>query len=223
MANLASNPMWADLATSPSKVQTDLMGPAYSYADNLPGPASLGVGTDGSFSQLSSNAGAIGTYVKALISGDPPLGNQYFVNTGVVCTAPDGSTQPRMNYINNKASGADMMPASMSEIGSDFNGLIPGIVGDIEGLDPTYMFSALTQDGTPACQCYSCNVTSGSGTAFLTTALSPDFDATQCTLVDPAQCKAPTTETFTNASGSAAAAPTILALAALIWLVFSGK
>lgn len=221
MADLGINPLWSNLEKDPNNAEVDLMGPAYSYADNLPGPTTLGVGTDGTFSQLSTNAGAISTYVKMMISGDPPLGNQYFVNTGGVCTAPDGSTQPRMNYINNKASGADLMPASMSEIGSDFNGLIPGIVGDIEGLNPTYLFSALSSDGTPSCECYKCNVSSGSGSAFLTTSLSPDFDSNECQKVDPSQCKAPI-ESFSNFNQSSCV-PTILAGVAILLFVFSRK
>lgn len=221
MADLGINPLWSNLEKDPASAQIDLIGPAYSYADNLPGPSSLGVGTDGTFSQLSTNASAISTYVKAMITGDPPLGNQYFVNTGGVCTAPDGSTQPRMNYINNKASGADLMPASMSEIGSDFNGLIPGIVGDIEGLDPLYMFTALSSDGTPLCECYKCNVTTGSGTAFLTTSLSPDFDSNECQKVDVSQCKPPV-ESFSNFDQSSCV-PTVLAAAVILLFVFSRK
>lgn len=219
MADLGQNSLWSDLQKNPANVQTDILGPSYSYADNVPGPSSLGVGTDGSFGQLSSNASAVSTYVKTLITGDPPLGNQYFVNTGGVCTAPDGSTQSRMNYINNKASGADLMPASMSEIGSDFNGLIPGIVGDIEGLNPYYMFSALMTDGNPSCQCYKCNVTSGSSTAFLTTSLSPDFDPNECQQVDVSECKAPV-ESFTNMN-SGSCIPTLLAGGILLYFIFS--
>lgn len=221
MADLGINPLWSNIQKDPKNAQIDLMGPAYSYADNLPGPSTLGVGTDGSFSQLSTNASAISTYVKTMITGDPPLGNQYFVNTGGVCTAPDGSTQPRMNYINNKASGADLMPASMSEIGSDFNGLIPGIVGDIEGLNPMYMFTALSSDGTPACECYKCNVTTGSGTAFLTTSLSPDFDGNECQKVDVSQCKPPV-ESFANFEQTSCV-PTILAGLGILLFVFSRR
>lgn len=221
MADLGINPLWANLEKDPKNAQLDLLGPAYSYADNVPGPSSLGVGTDGSFSQLGTNSSAISTYVKTMVTGDPPLGNQYFVNTGGVCTAPDGSTQPRMNYINNKASGADLMPASMSDLGADFNGLIPGIVGDIEGLNPLYMFTALSSDGTPACQCFKCNVTSGSGTAFLTTSLSPDFDANECQSVDISQCKPPV-ESFVN-FGQSSCVPTMLAAVGILLFVFSRR
>lgn len=221
MADLGSNSLWSDLTTNASGVETEILGPSYSYGDNIPGPGTLGVGTEGSFGQLGANASAVSTYVQALITGDPPLGNQFFVNTGGTCVAPDGSTQSRMNYINNVASGADLMPSSMSEIGSDFNGLIPGIVGDIEGLNPLHLFNALTADGTPGCECYKCNVTTGNPYAFLTTSLSADFDSSLCTQVDASNCIAPSTESFTVGS-SFSTIPTIIAACILLYLI-NGK
>ena len=74
-----ANPLWAKI--SAGNGQDDLLGPSYSYADNITGPTSLGVGSDGSFGQIGSNASAIAYYVEALITGNPPLGNQFFVNT----------------------------------------------------------------------------------------------------------------------------------------------
>jgi hypothetical protein len=166
--------------------------------------------------------------VKVLITGDPPLGNQYYINTGGTCVAPDGSTQSRSNYINNMSTGSDLVPSSLNELSfitSDLNGLLPGAVGDIEGLDPLYLFNSLTASGTPACSCYKCPVTTGSGFAFLTPSLSPDFDSNLCTVVDPSNCTAPapsTSESFEN-RGSSTALPTILAMGALVLLTFSGK
>jgi len=185
----------------------------------------MGVGSDGSFSQLGTNADAITYYVKALITGDPPLGNQFFVNTGGTCLAPDGQVRSRYNYINNMSSGAAALPAAMSEIGSDFNGLIPGVVDDIEGLDPLYLFSAMAADSTPACLCYKCNVTSGSPYQWLTSSLSPDFSSDQCTQVDSSFCPPPSsTESFTNYSSSMIPAiPTVVAGLGLLLLVFTAK
>jgi hypothetical protein len=171
MADLSANSLWADIGNAEadaSNLQTEILGPAYSYADSITGPSSLGVGSDGSFSQLGSNASAIAYYVEALITGNPPLGNQYFVNTGGVCSAPDGSLQPRYNYINNISSGAAALPAAMSELGTDFNGLIPGVVDDIEGLNPLHMFSALTADANPPCVCMSCPTSGGQVSKFVT-------------------------------------------------------
>jgi len=205
-------------------VSTSILGPAYSYTDNIPGPTSLGIGGNGTFSQMYSNINGAIEYVKIMITGDPPLGNAYYVNTGGTCVAPDGSTQSRMNYINNVSTGSNLVPQSMNELSfvtSDLNGLIPGIAGDVEGLDPIYLFNALTEDGNPQCQCYKCNVTTGSQYAFLTQDLSPDFDTNSCSQVDVSFCKGGT-EGFTN-MGTISPIPTLLAFGGLLLLTFSGK
>lgn len=228
MANLGSNPLWKQIEENPENAETYILGPSYSYSGNVPGPSSLGVGSSGSISQLTSNFNAAIEYVKVLITGDPPLGNQYYINTGGTCVAPDGSTQPRSNYINNMSTGSDLVPSSLNDLSfitSDLNGLLPGAVGDIEGLDPLYLFNSLTASGTPSCACYKCAVTTGSPYAFLTTSLSPDFDPNLCSEVDPSNCTAPppsTPESFQN-RGSSTALPTIVALGALLLLTFSGK
>jgi len=190
-----------------------MMGPSYSYADNIPGPSSLGIGSAGTFSQLGTNLSGIGTYVSTMIDGDPPLGNQFFVNTGGTCIAPDGSSQSRYNYINNKPSGG-ILPAGMTEIGSGANGLIPGVIGDIEGLNPMYMMNALMADSSPKCECYKCDVTTGASSRFLTTTLSPDYSSTHCTQVDASQC---TSEPFENYSG-VSPIPTFVGIGILVFL-----
>jgi len=190
------------------------MGPSYSYTDNIPGPSSLGIGSDGTFSQLGTNLGGIGTYVSTLIDGDPPLGNQFFVNTGGTCIAPDGSSQSRYNYINNKPDASSLLPASMSEIGSGMNGLVPGVIGDIEGLNPMYMMNAMMADSSPKCECYKCDVTTGASARFLTTTLSPDYSTDTCTQVDASQC---TTESFEN-QNNGSILPTAIALGLLVFM-----
>ena len=220
MADAGKNSIWSDISNGSSNVQTELLGPSYSYADHIPGPSSLGVGSDGTFSQLETNGSAIGTYIKTLISGDPPLGNQYFVNTGGTCTASDGSIQERYNYISNLANGSELVPKAMSELGTDFNGLIPGVLGDIEGLDPLYMFTALSSDSSPPCECYKCDVSSGGQYQFLTTSLSPDFDGAYCTKVDNSMC-AQATESFTNKL-SHSGIPVLIGCV-LLAIVFSAK
>jgi hypothetical protein len=137
-----------------------------------------------------------------MISG-PALGNQFFVNTGGMCVAPDKSVQPRYNYINNVANGADVLPAAMKEdlggIASDFNGLLPGMLQDLEGLNPIYLLGSLAADSEPTCECYTCETTGGSQSQFLNKDLSPDFDPDLCKQVDVSLCKK-STESFVDGS-----------------------
>ena len=224
MADVGGNSLWSDIENDASNVETDILGPSYSYADGIKGASSLGVGSNGSFGQLATNAEAIAYYVEALITGNPPLGNQFFVNTGGMCTAPDGSLQPRYNYINNMSSGAAALPAAISELGSDFNGLIPGVADDIEGLNPLHLFTALTADANPPCVCMSCptSTASGSDSKFVSTSLDADLASSQCQQVDPSNCMPTSTESFSNQS-SISAIPTIIAALGILYFVFSGK
>lgn len=206
--NLNKNKVW-EKAKKGEDVQTSLMGPDYSYSDHVPTTGQLGVGDKGSFSQLGTNLGAIGTYVRVLISGDPPLGNRYFVNTGGTCTAPDGSEQPRHNYVNNKPTSTEM------------GGLIPGVIYDLEGLNPAYLFNSLTASSAPDCKCYKCDVTSGSDTHFLTNNLTPDFDASLCQEVATSLC-IKSKESFENADKNMLATTIVAAVAAVI-LIFARR
>ena len=222
MASIGQNSLWGDLEADVSAVTQDVMGPSYSYADNIPGPSSLGVGSNGTISQLTTNTGAVIDYVKYMVSG-PALGNRYFINTGGTCTASDGSTQSRYNYINNVSNGADTLPASMKQdlggIASDFNGLLPGVLQDIEGLNPVSLFSAIAADSTPSCDCYTCQTSTGPVSQFLNTTLSPDFDPALCTKADNSAC-APTKEGFTDGTSIKYLPLGIVAVAGLMLYLF---
>jgi len=221
MASLGDNSIWSSVGGGTGSSQ--IMGPSYSYVDSVQSPSSLGIGSDGTISQLARNTGGIVTYVQNLISG-PALGNRFFVNTGGSCKASDGSTQSRYNYINNVTDAAEALPESMRRdlggLASDFNGLIPGMIQDIGGLNPTTLFASLEADSVPSCECYSCPTTNnGSESHFLTTSLSPDFDPDLCQKADIKLCIASgggTKESFTNNSSSLI--PELIALISLIYL-----
>jgi len=206
------NSVWSSVAGGTG---TSVMGPSYSYVDNIQSPSALGVGSDGSMSQIARNIDGIVTYVQYLISG-PAMGNRFFVKTGGTCTAPDGSSQSRSNYVNNVTDAAEALPESMRRdlggLASDFNGLIPGLIQDVEGLNPVSLFNSLSADSVPTCECYSCPVTSGLSNGFLNTTLSPDYDPDLCQKVDPSVCK--NVESFEDDS----ATPIIVAVGILLLL-----
>jgi hypothetical protein len=206
------NSVWSSVAGGTG---TSIMGPSYSYVDNIQSPSALGVGSDGSMSQIARNIDGIVTYVQYLISG-PAMGNRFFVKTGGTCKAPDGSSQSRSNYVNNVTDAAEALPESMRRdlggLASDFNGLIPGMIQDVEGLNPVSLFNSLSADSVPTCECYSCPVSSGLSNGFLNTTLSPDYDPDLCQKVDPSVCK--NVESFEDDS----ATPIIVAVGILLLL-----
>lgn len=205
MASTDQNPIWDQVAAGPSSVGDSIMGPSYSYAENIQGPSALGVGSRGTISQLGTNTGAIFQYVKYMISG-PALGNQYFVNTGGSCIASDLSTQSRYSYINNVSSGAGVLPEAMKKdlgsVASNFDGLLPGILEDVEGLNPVHLFSSLAADSTPPCECYTCPTSGGEESRFMNKDLSPDFVTSKCRVDDISKC-IKSKEGFQNMSESA--------------------
>lgn len=208
------NSLWSSVAGGTGS--SSVMGPSYSYVDNIQSPSALGVGSDGSFSQIGRNIGGITTYIQYLISG-PALGNRFFIKTGGTCKAPDGSSQTRSNYVNNVTDAAEALPQSMRNdlggLASDFNGLVPGMIQDVEGLNPISLFNSLSADSVPTCECYSCPVSSGVSTGFLNTTLSPDYDPDLCQKVDPSACV--TKESF---EGQESSIPVYIAMAGLILL-----
>lgn len=222
MASLGDNTIWSSVSNGTASSQ--IMGPSYSYVDNIQSPSALGIGSDGTISQLARNTGGIVQYVQYLISG-PALGNRFFVNTGGSCKASDGTTQTRFNYINNVTDAAEALPESMRRdlggLASDFNGLVPGMIQDIGGLNPINLFTSLEADSVPSCDCYSCpTTTGGSETHFLTTSLSPDFDSDLCQPADISLCKASgggTKESFSNMY-STSIIPPLIALLGIIYL-----
>jgi hypothetical protein len=200
MANLGQNPLWDDMKSGNKNTTESVMGPSYSYADNIQGPAAMGVSSKGTFSQIGTNTGAITNYIKYMISG-PALGNQFFVNTGGTCTAPDQSVQTRSNYINNVANGANALPAAMKQdlggIASNFDGLLPGMLEDLEGLNPLHLIGSLAADSEPSCECYTCQTSGGPQSKFLNVDMTPDFDPELCQKVDTSVC-VKSTEGFTD-------------------------
>jgi hypothetical protein len=96
------------------------------------------------------------------------------------------------------------------------------MIGDIEGLNPVNLFTALTTDSTPTCECYTCETSNGPESYFMTPALSPDYDPAYCTKVDPSVCKASAPskkkkEKFSNYTDSTMI-PTIIAVIGFIGL-----
>jgi hypothetical protein len=131
----------------------------YPYQQYIKSPQQLGSSTKGTSETISNNIKALSSYVSLLVegsssaqtTGNSPLGNSYFYNTGGTCTAPDGTTQNRYIYINNRPDGTIPLISSTSGVSfSKFKGLVPGILEDLSYMDPTELLSAF--DSNTDCQ-----------------------------------------------------------------------
>jgi len=112
----------------------------YPYKDMIKTPGEIGVSDNGNLGALATDVRAITKYVDVLNSGNSdaqfvsPLGNKYFMNTGVTCKDANGAKQERYVFVNN-------IP-NKSIIGS---GLVSGILQDIGAMDPSALFKAFSQ------------------------------------------------------------------------------
>ena len=161
--NPGGNSVWGEIQKVGNDVADRVMGPSADYYSQLQTPAQKGVGSDGDISQLVTNSFAVFDYVKQLTTG-PKLGNAQFVQTAGLCKVGD-QTIPRWTLVNNRVSGTDVLPTKLKNAigGGAFDGLIPGMIGDVAAMNPITLLNGLLLDGVPKCKAYSCPVTDPAG------------------------------------------------------------
>ena len=156
--------LFKEIQTDVNAVQDKLLGPTYPYYKNVKMPSDIGMSTKGSISALSKDIDGLIDYVEVLVTGKSkasatggPLGNKFFLKTGAKCAANDvdGSNNQvdRYIYIDNVPDGnIPFISAGMGVNFSDFRGLIPGAMGDLNVLNPFAIMQAFMSGSTPPCQ-----------------------------------------------------------------------
>jgi len=146
-------------------VEQKLLGPDYPYWKNINSPSAIGMSSNGSLSALGSDINGLIAYVEVLVSGSGnasatggPLGNRFFLNTGGQCNAnPDASGNPmladRYIFIDNVPSGnIPFISSGMGVDFSEFKGLIPGAMSNLNVLNPFEIMQSFMEGSTPQCQ-----------------------------------------------------------------------
>ena len=145
-------------------VQDELLGPTYPYYKNIKSPSQIGMSNKGTLQQLANNVDGLISYVEVLVSGKSkasatggPLGNKFFLQTGGKCVdnSVDGSNNQvdRYIYVNNVPEGN--IPFISSGLGvdfTDFRGLIPGAMSNLNVLNPFGLLQSFLAGSTPPCQ-----------------------------------------------------------------------
>ena len=151
-------------------VEERLLGPTYSYSNNIKSPKQLKMSGKGTIQQMTKDVDGLIEYVSLLVTGKSkasktgkPLGNKFFLKTGAKCLANDSCTDPndtstcqsvdRYIYINNVPSGN--IPFISSGAGMDFSefkGLIPGAMSDLNVLNPFAIMRSFLSGSNPPCQ-----------------------------------------------------------------------
>jgi hypothetical protein len=151
-------------------VENKLLGPTYPYYKNIKMPQQIGMSDKGTIQQMSKDVDGLIQYVELLVTGDSkasatggPLGNKFFLKTGGKCAATDSCSDPnnistckqvdRYIYIDNVPDGnIPFISSGMGVNFSEFKGLIPGAMGNLNVLNPFALLRAFLSGSTPPCQ-----------------------------------------------------------------------
>lgn len=149
-------------ADDPDATQEELLGPSYKYYDQIKSPSQLKMSSHGSFSTLEKNMEGIFAYVDLLVSGaskasknGKPLGNKFFLKTGATCNdVKTNKDVDRYVYIDNVPNGS--IPFISTGMGddtlSDFKGLIPGALGNIDAFNPFTILQGFVTGTDASCE-----------------------------------------------------------------------
>lgn len=162
--------LFQDVLTDTKGVENRLLGPTYPYYKNIKTPSEIGMSDKGTIKQMSKDISGLIQYVELLVTGNSkasatgrPLGNKFFLKTGAKCAAIDSCSNPkdastcnkvdRYIYVNNVPVGnIPFISSGMGVNFSEFKGLIPGAMGNLDTLNPFAIMRAFLSGSTPPCQ-----------------------------------------------------------------------
>uniref|UniRef100_A0A6C0H652 Uncharacterized protein n=1 Tax=viral metagenome TaxID=1070528 RepID=A0A6C0H652_9ZZZZ len=142
-------------------VELKYLGPDYPYWNNIKTPSELGMSGTGSLSALGKDIDGLINYVELLVSGKSnasktgnALGNKFFIKTGGKCKESGTDTeQDRYIYIDNVPEGnIPFISSGMGVNFSEFKGLIPGVMSNMNAFNPYTILQSFLIGSTPECQ-----------------------------------------------------------------------
>ena len=160
-----------EVSNNANKVEEQLLGPDYPYWKKINSPSQIGMSSSGSISALAKDVSGLVAYVELLVTGrgkanktGSPLGDRFFLKTGALCT--DEKTNEKVTryiYVNNIPVGNIPFISSGLDMNfSEFEGLIPGTLSDMNALNPFAIFSAFTSGTDPKCRALTMETTPSS-------------------------------------------------------------
>lgn len=157
--------IFQDVVNDISAVEQKFLGPDYPYWKNIRSPSEIGMTSDGNLGALGKDVNGLISYVELLVSGNGdasatggPLGNRFFLNTGGQCNSNlDASgnavLQDRYIYIDNIPQGnIPFISSGMGVNFSEFKGLIPGTISNMNVLNPYALLQSFMEGTEPKCQ-----------------------------------------------------------------------
>ena len=156
-----TNNIFQQVLTDAQGVQDKLLGPSYSYYKNIKSPSQIGMSDEGSMKALGKDINGLINYVKVLVDGQgsasttgQPLGNKFFLKTGAKCLDKDTNQEvDRYIYVDNVPDGSiPFISQGMGVNFSNFRGLIPGAISNLNVLNPYAIMQSFLVGSTPPCQ-----------------------------------------------------------------------
>jgi hypothetical protein len=156
-----SNNMFQDVLTDAKATENKYIGPDYPYYKYIKTPSEIGISSKGDLKTLGKDVDGLVKYVELLVSGGgkasatgKPLGNKFFLKTGGKCTDKKTSQEvDRYIYINNVPTGnIPLISSGMGVNFSEFKGLIPGTISNLNAFNPMEMFQSFLAGSKPDCQ-----------------------------------------------------------------------
>jgi hypothetical protein len=153
--------VFQEVLTDANAVQNKLLGPTYPYYQNIKSPSQIGMSSNGSMQTLGNDINGLIQYVEVLVTGNSqasatggPLGNKFFLQTGAKCMATDTNQQvDRYIYVDNVPNGdIPFISQGMGVNFTNFEGLIPGAMGNLNVLNPFAIMQSFLSGSTPPCQ-----------------------------------------------------------------------
>lgn len=149
-----------DVLDDAKNVEERILGPDYKYWKQIKSPQQMGMSTEGSISTIAKDVGGLINYVEVLVTGGGsasstgrPLGNKFFLKTAATCKDKSGQIVDRYMYVNNVPDGdIPFISSAMGANFSDFEGLVPGTLGNVAAINPMLIFQAFMAGSQPECQ-----------------------------------------------------------------------
>jgi hypothetical protein len=153
--------LFQDVLDDAKGVEQQLLGSPYPYYKNIKLPNQIGMSDEGSLNALGKDINGLIQYVEVLVTGNSkasttggPLGNKFFLKTGAKCKDVKSSNQvDRYIYVDNVPAGN--IPFISQGLGvnfTEFKGLIPGAMGNLNALNPFAISQAFLSGSVPDCQ-----------------------------------------------------------------------
>ena len=152
--------LFKEVLQDANAVQNKLLGPTYPYYKNIKSPSEIGMSSKGTISAVGKDINGLIQYVEVLVTGKSkasatggPLGNKFFLKTGAKCVDASSNQVDRYIYIDNVPDGnIPFISSGLGQNFSDFEGLIPGAMGNLSVLNPFKIMQSFLSGSTPPCQ-----------------------------------------------------------------------